>query len=100
MTCQFGKSDIAGVLDLSASGMRLRMPHRLNREAGDTVEVILQTPLGRFQASVKVIWQTRRARRCFEMGVTFDSPTPEFRGKLLGIARSTIDSDSVYLKAG
>lgn len=77
------------VLDLSASGMRVRCGRRAP-EVGRTVELGIQGVDGPFLVKAKIVWVSRRGVLSSEMGLEFDQPTDNVKSQLNLLARQSI----------
>lgn len=101
LRCFFADHDNyeAEVLDLSASGMRLRLKRSLGITEGKVMRVALFSSGGAVELPIKVVWMKRGGFRRFELGVTFGDPSEELRQKLSPIMRAAADNYVVYDKA-
>ena len=81
-------STLGDVLDLSATGMRIRCARKPDCSAGSELDVELEGLDGSFQVHAKVAWVKRTGLRKHEVGLEFVDPDTEVRKQLAGLART------------
>jgi hypothetical protein len=89
-------SETAKVLDLSASGMRVRMIRDPGIRQGAHVCARVSSAVGQVDIQACVVWCGKKGFRCFEAGLTFVSVTPQVRKVIAEIARIAGDCNTVY----
>lgn len=80
-------STMGKVIDISASGMRVRSRTR-PPEPGTQVRITIAGPSCSTESEARVVWVKKLGWLHYEMGLEFLSPVPEVRACLLEIARS------------
>lgn len=98
LRCHFADhcNDGAEVLDLSASGMRLRFRRKVNVEEGAIINVTLISPAAAIRTVARVVWSRRAGFRRHEVGMTFIDPGDGLRAQLSVVMRATSDNHVVY----
>jgi hypothetical protein len=98
LRCHFAEycSDGAEVLDLSASGMRLRFRRKVDVEDGAIVNITLISPAAAIRTVARVVWNRRMGFRRHEVGMTFIDPGDGLRAQLSVVMRATSDNHVVY----
>jgi hypothetical protein len=98
LRCFFGEKECqeAEVLDLSASGMRIRMLKAQDLEAGSILRVVVTSDTESVELPVKVIWSKRKGYKRFELGVTFGEPGEKLRNILRNVMHAAADSYIIY----
>lgn len=86
------------VLDLSSTGLRVLCRHRLAVEAGQTIEIVIESVAGNLAMNVRVVWSKKRGFRKRELGLTFGEPTPAMRIALNQILRTSSVTNAMYGK--
>lgn len=86
------------VLDLSSTGLRILCGHKLPINAGDTINIMIESVAGNLALSVKVVWCKKRGFRKREVGLTFGQPTPAIRESLNQILRTSSVTNTMYGK--
>jgi hypothetical protein len=84
------------VLDLSATGLRLRCARRPEKHAGDELDVELDGVDGAFIVRVRVAWVRRIGLRRHEMGLEFISPDARTCEALAALARTAPMNESFH----
>lgn len=79
-------STLGRVIDISASGMRVRCRTR-PPEPGTQVRATIEGPTCRTESEARVVWVRKLGWLHFEMGLEFVAPGAEVRACLLEIAR-------------
>lgn len=87
-------STVGKVLDISASGMRVRCRTR-PPEPGTQVRTTIAGPNCRTESEARVVWVKKLGWLHFEMGLEFVSPSAEVRACLLEIARGAGDGQGL-----
>jgi hypothetical protein len=82
ITCCLGD-----VLDLSATGMRVRSKGRVPQE-GQTLGVRIEGMIKPIDVRATVVWARKSGWRKMELGLRFEDVTQEIRSELAAIART------------
>ncbi|MEX2217818.1 MAG: PilZ domain-containing protein [Phycisphaerales bacterium] len=85
--CHAIQSSLGEILDLSATGARIRRRKRLPQADGSTVNIEIQGLDGAVRVLGRVIWSRRLGFFKHEIGVVFEDISPEVRKALTTIAR-------------
>lgn len=80
--------ELGTVLDLSASGVRVRHKGRLKLRIGDQMAVSIRSGAFRTHVDARIIWLKKIGFRTFELGLEFVDLCPEAKKELLLLARS------------
>jgi hypothetical protein len=88
------QSTVGHVLDLSASGMRVRCGRRAP-EVGRTLEVGIQGAEGPFLVRARVVWVSRRGVMTSEAGLEFDGPDDHAKAELAALARQSVSAPTL-----
>src|SRR5262245_6752646 len=88
--CQWTHCDLGEILDLSASGMRVRSRKKIAAEVGARISAIIEGMDGPFDVSGGVVWKKKVGLFKWEMGIEFVDLTPEANKALVLIARSAL----------
>jgi c-di-GMP-binding flagellar brake protein YcgR len=84
----------AEVLDLSASGMRIRMPRALAVRVGEVARVTISSAAGSLPVRGRLVWATKRGLRRHEAGVMFVELDEKARAALVSIARYAAERET------
>lgn len=93
--CQHVGCTLGTVLDLSASGLRIRGSGQPRVVTGDTFTMTIQTLEGPMLAPVKVAWTRRLGWRKQEIGVTFMEVGPALSRALASLARASANNEVI-----
>ncbi len=88
-------STVGQVLDLSASGMRIRCGRR-TPEVGTMMEVGIQGVDGPFLVRAKIVWVTRRGVLTSEAGLEFEGPDESIKAQLSLLARQAVAGATLF----
>jgi hypothetical protein len=91
LTCKLGH-----VLDLSATGMRVRRRGRQLVQKGDRVQVTLKSLLGQHVVKCEVMWVKRLGFLRYEYGLCFVDISPEESRAIIEIAQISVDGRAIY----
>lgn len=83
------------VIDLSASGVRVRSKGRMAVCKGDAFSMTIQTLDGPMLAPVRVAWVRRTGFRTHEIGITFGEAGPALRRALSALARASANNEII-----
>jgi hypothetical protein len=83
VSCSLGE-----VLDLSATGLRLRCTRRPEIHAGDALELELDGIDTKIRVKARIAWVRRTGLRRHEIGLEFIDPAPGTRAALAALART------------
>lgn len=78
------------VLDISASGIRIRCAGRPAIRAGQVVSMTIAGPEGPFSVAVRLIWIRKVGVFRHEVGACFEKLTETARSQLLALVRSAV----------
>ena len=100
--CQHVACTLGTVIDLSASGLRVRGPGIPRVKAGDCFTMTIQTLDGPMLAPVEVAWARRIGWRKHEIGITFREVGPALCRALTALARASANNEviSPWFKQG
>lgn len=90
VTCSLGE-----VLDLSASGMRIRTPGTPELPCHQQAEITLGCIDGEVVVRVESIWERRTGWRKHEMGVRFLDLTPQQQALISRTGRSCANNETI-----
>jgi hypothetical protein len=82
---------LGDILDVSATGLRIRLAADVKLRVGDQVQTTLTTPFLCTKVIVRVVWVRRAGLFGRDMGVTVVNPTDETARVLADLARSALD---------
>jgi hypothetical protein len=85
--CQAIHSSLGDVVDLSASGARIRRRRRITGAAGSMVNLEIEGLDGPVRVLARVIWERRLGLFRHEIGVLFEDVAPPVRRALVEIAK-------------
>ena len=85
-TCSLGH-----ILDVSATGLRIRLAADVKLREGDLVQTTLATPVVRDTVVLKVVWVRRAGLFGRDIGATVVNPTELTARVLADLARSALD---------
>jgi hypothetical protein len=91
LSCKLGH-----VLDMSATGMRVRRRGRQLVSKGDKVQVTLKSLLGQQTVKAEVMWIKKLGFLRYEFGLRFVDITPEESAALIQIAQISVDGRAIY----
>ena len=102
MKCLDIQCTLGTVLDLSASGLRVRVSGGLRVAKGDRFTMTIQTLDGPMLAPVEVTWTRRAGWRKHEIGIVFREVGPALSRALAGLARASANNEviSPWFKQG
>lgn len=83
------------VIDLSASGVRVRAKGRVSVRSGDAFVMTIQTLDGPMLAPVRVAWVRRTGFRTHEIGITFSQTGPALTSALSNLARASANNEVI-----
>lgn len=95
--CQYIYSSLGEIVDLSASGARVRVKGSLPITGGQCFTMKLMGLNGETIVSCKAIWIAKRGWRKHEVGVQFFDLTPEARKIIAEIGRSAANNESMHV---
>ena len=95
VVCRDVGCTLGEVLDLSASGLRVRAKGRPIVEAGDRFSLSIQTLDGPMLAPVQVAWVKRCGFRKHEIGITFGETGPALTQALAALARASANNEVI-----
>ncbi|MCC6660372.1 MAG: PilZ domain-containing protein [Phycisphaerales bacterium] len=84
--CSLGR-----ILDVSATGLRIRLGSGVDLRVGDQVQTTLSTPFLCAKVVVRVVWLRRVGLFGCDMGVSLVRPTDETARVMADLARSGLD---------
>lgn len=90
VTCSLGE-----VLDLSASGMRIRTPSKPELPCHQQAEISLVCIDGEVIVRIESIWERRTGWRKHEMGVRFLDLTPQQQAIISHTGRSCANNETI-----
>jgi c-di-GMP-binding flagellar brake protein YcgR len=93
------KCDLGDVVDISGTGMRVKVKGKVSIEQGETFPLQIHAPEGSIRVQCKVIWARKVDWRWSEIGLQFDGITPETRAVLNLVARG-IAAEGYVLRKG
>lgn len=93
--CQYIHSSLGEIVDLSASGARVRIKGALLVGKGDCFTMTLMGINGQAIVACKAIWTAKRGWRKHEVGVQFYDLSAEARKIIAEIGRSAANNESV-----
>jgi hypothetical protein len=93
--CQHIGCTLGTVVDLSASGLRIKGPGKPKVVAGDRFTMTIQTLEGPMLAPVAVAWTRKLAWRKHEIGVTFLDVGPALSKALTALARASANNEVI-----
>lgn len=93
--CRDVECTIGEVLDLSASGLRVRAKGALALRQGDVFSMTIQTLDGPMLAPVQVAWVRRTGFRTHEIGITFRESGPALVRALANLARASANNEVI-----
>lgn len=85
--CMAIRTSLGEVLDLSASGARLRRRRKLRSEPGSMVNLEIQGLDGSIRVLARVVWVRKMGLFRYEVGVIFEDISQQVRRALTAIAR-------------
>jgi hypothetical protein len=85
--CASIHTSLGEVLDLSASGARIRRRRKLRNDAGSMVNLEIQGLDGSIRVLARVVWVRKLGLFRYEVGVIFEDINPQVRRALTAIAR-------------
>jgi c-di-GMP-binding flagellar brake protein YcgR len=88
--CISTNCSLGEVLDISASGARLRWRGKMRLEAGEAIELEIDGIDSTFSVAGTIKWVASVGWRRSEMGVEFVKLAPEKREELVKIVRETV----------
>lgn len=89
--CKMLECSLGRVTDLSASGMRVQRPSRLENRIGEHVGVVLAHLEGELHLRCRVRWLRASGFRREEIGLQFLNVTPQLERNLYAIAQCAAD---------
>lgn len=93
--CQHIACTLGTVVDLSASGLRVKGSGRPKVQTGDRFTMTIQTLEGPMLAPVQVAWSRKLAWRRHEIGVTFLEIGPALSRALTALARASANNEVI-----
>lgn len=93
--CQDVGCTLGEVIDLSASGLRVRAKGRVVVSKGDVFSMTIQTLEGPMLAPVCVAWVRRTGFRTHEIGITFREAGPALSRALSALARASANNEVI-----
>jgi len=82
LECEEIPCSIGYIVDMSASGMRLRVGRDTAITEGEETSVTIDHESGLLSVPVRVEWMEKLNKREFKVGVAFRETSPELRRKL------------------
>lgn len=89
--CDLLLSTLGEIVDLSASGLRVRTRGSQSLQINDVIYLKLSAPEEELLVKVQVVWTRRTGFRKHEVGMHFLNPSPQLQSKLIQIARVAAD---------
>lgn len=83
--------DLGEIIDVSATGIRIRLKAGIGLHTGDIVETTLHTTFACARAVLKIVWVRRSGLFSKQAGAQFIDPDPKVRQTLADMARSACD---------
>jgi len=90
--CEILQCGLGEVMDISASGMRVRHCGRRIVKEGKVLNLLLKALDRTLPVTVKVVWVKRQGFMRYSFGVEFVDMTPEQAASIASFARVVIDS--------
>lgn len=97
--CQWTLCNIGEVIDISATGMRIRSRRKPAAQNGSRIAVIVEGIDGSFDVSGRIVWRKKVGFFRWEVGVELDEPSADVRKGLSLIARSALANESLAVQA-
>lgn len=94
LDCELGE-----VVDMSSSGMRVRMRGRRGLSEEDRFNVRIDASCGQLTVPARVVWLRRVGILSFEAGLEFHELSPEMRAAVNSVARSATARESLRKSA-
>ncbi len=93
--CQWTHCNLGEVLDISATGIRIKCKRRPAAENGARISINIEGIDGAFDVSGRIVWRKKVGMFRWEVGIELDEPSLEARKGLSLIARSALTNDSM-----
>ncbi|QYU66288.1 PilZ domain-containing protein [Leptolyngbya sp. 15MV] len=93
--CVLVESSLGTLVDISASGCRVRLRHRSAVEVGQQVPLKIQGVDGPFEVEIRLAWIRRVGWFRYEAGLEFVNLTGVLRQHLANLARASTISESL-----
>jgi hypothetical protein len=95
--CPGVKSSLGDVLDVSASGCKVKSRGRLAARVGEVVRITIRPMTSEpFEAYARVVWFQKVGMFQVHTGLCFEHITPEVRQGLAAIAATAVRHDGVW----
>ncbi len=95
--CHGVKSSLGDVLDVSASGCKVKSRSRLGARVGEVVRITIHPQTSEsFEAYARVVWCRKVGLFQYHSGLCFEHITPEVRRGLAAIASAAVMHDGVW----
>jgi hypothetical protein len=91
LRCRQLPCDLGEVVDMSASGMKMKSSRAPKVGLGDVVSVTLHYPLGDLPIRARVVWMKKLAYRSYEIGLEFEQVTPAIKASLSVVVQTATD---------
>ena len=85
------QSSLGEIVDISASGFRVRTRQAPMTRPGGMLALVLDTPRGPIEVDVRVAWWKRVGWFRFEAGMEFETIRPEVRAAIAELAKAQDD---------
>ena len=96
--CQWTRSNLGDILDISASGMRVASRRKISADKGAHLAARVEGLDGEFDISGRIAWKKKIGFFKWEMGIEFDELDPAAKKGLALLARSALTNEAFAIQ--